>query len=80
MRCVGPKLTEIFPPFCCRQELTQLRAILDSAKSSASEKEKEVIKAAIARYGDLAYELSGLVNEVSVAVLCPHACLDTRLR
>lgn len=30
-----------------------------------SEQEKELVRAAIARYGDLAYDLSGLVTEVN---------------
>ncbi|VDK39830.1 unnamed protein product [Taenia asiatica] len=47
-----------------QNQLAHLRALLDSAKSNVSEQEKELVRAAIARYGDLAYDLSGLVTEV----------------
>ncbi|VDM31820.1 unnamed protein product [Hydatigera taeniaeformis] len=47
-----------------QNQLAHLRALLDSAKSNVSEQEKEFVRAAIARYGDLAYDLSGLVTEV----------------
>ncbi|VDD74840.1 unnamed protein product [Mesocestoides corti] len=47
------------------QHLSQLRSALDSAKSSVSEQNQDLIKAAIASYGDLAYDLSSAVTEAS---------------
>ncbi|CDS40910.1 Mitochondrial inner membrane protein [Echinococcus multilocularis] len=47
-----------------QKQLAHLRALLDSAKLNVSEQEKELMRAAIARYGDLAYDLSGLVTEI----------------
>ncbi|KAM3179094.1 hypothetical protein ACTXT7_001232 [Hymenolepis weldensis] len=49
-----------------QKQLAKLRTLLDSAKESMSEKEKELVKSAIVRYSDLAYDLSGLVTELSV--------------
>ncbi|VDO07507.1 unnamed protein product [Rodentolepis nana] len=47
-----------------QRQLAKLRALLDSAKENMSEKEKELVKSAIVRYSDLAYDLAGLVTEV----------------
>lgn len=47
-----------------QKQLAKLRALLDSAKENMSEKEKELVKSAIARYSDFAYDLSGLVIEI----------------
>lgn len=57
----------LFPSF--RKQLANLRALLDSAKESMSEKEKELVKSAIVRYSDLAYDLSGLVTEVIAFIM-----------
>lgn len=48
----------------CRKHLAKLREVLDSTTSNISEEEKDLVHSAVARYGDLVYELSGLVMEV----------------
>ncbi|KAL7061435.1 hypothetical protein AAHC03_0893 [Spirometra sp. Aus1] len=47
-----------------QRHLSELRSALDAAKTSASQKEAELVQNAIRRYSDLAYDLSGVVNEV----------------
>lgn len=47
-----------------QRHLSELRAALDAAKASASQKETEFVQKAIHRYSELAYDLSGVVNEV----------------
>ncbi|VDM02707.1 unnamed protein product [Schistocephalus solidus] len=48
-----------------QRHLSELRAALDAAKASASQKETEFVQKAIHRYSELAYDLSGVVNEAN---------------